>query len=293
MLDAATAMATIGVMTTPSSTRAPIARRRASGGSLRSVPAVGLLAVLVAALVPAGPAAAATRWQPSPSERWQVQLSGRPDPSVAADVYEFEPDDAGGTIVARVHAAGGHAVCYISAGTWEDWRRDAGAFPRSVIGLADVGWPGERWLDIRRIDVLGPILRARVARCARAGYDGVDFDNVDGFRAPTGFPLTWPDQLRFDRWLAAMAHAAGLAVMLKNDLDQARILEPDFDGSVLEECVRYRECDRIRPFVAAGKKVVDLEYTGTLARDCAATTRLGIEMLRKRVLLGRWLARCR
>ena len=39
----------------------------------------------------------------------------------------------------------------------------------------------------------------------------VEFDNIDGYANHTGFPLTAAEQLRYDDWLAAAAHARGLA----------------------------------------------------------------------------------
>jgi len=38
---------------------------------------------------------------------------------------------------------------------------DAGDFPDSVKDRSN-GWPGEKWLDIRQIDVPGPIMDARL-----------------------------------------------------------------------------------------------------------------------------------
>jgi hypothetical protein len=44
----------------------------------------------------------------------------------------------------------------VNAGAWERFRRDKD-FPDSVLGRALDGWPGERWVDIRRMGVLAPI----------------------------------------------------------------------------------------------------------------------------------------
>ena len=70
------------------------------------------------------------------------------------------------------------------------------------------------------LDVLGPLLEARMDLCRDKGFDAVEADNVDGYANRTGFPLTAADQLRFNRFLAAAAHARGLSIGLKNDLDQ-------------------------------------------------------------------------
>ena len=88
-----------------------------------------------------------------------------------------------------LHALGSDVVCYLSAGSWENLRPDAGDFPARVMGRSN-GWPGEQWLDIRKIGVLGPIMKARLDMCAAKGFDAVEFDNVDGYQNRTGFPLT-------------------------------------------------------------------------------------------------------
>jgi hypothetical protein len=46
---------------------------------------------------------------------------------------------------------------------------------------------------------------------------------------PSGFPLTGKDQLFYNRFLANSAHAHGLTIALKNDIDQADSLADVFD----------------------------------------------------------------
>ena len=72
----------------------------------------------------------------------QVQLSGKVDTSFAVDAYDIDGFDNGAAVVDRIHARGAKAICYISAGSWEDWRPDASDFPDSVKGRSN-GWPGE------------------------------------------------------------------------------------------------------------------------------------------------------
>ena len=104
------------------------------------------------------------------------------------------------------------------------------------------GWPGERWLDIRRLSVLEPLMATRFDMCRDKGFDAVEPDNMDGYRNSTGFPLTAHDQLAYNRLIAELAHERGLAVGLKNDLDQIPELVGDFDFAVNEECAEYDEC---------------------------------------------------
>ena len=178
--------------------------------------------------------------------------------------------------VARFHRAGQHLVCYLDAGTWERFRPDAGRFPRRILGAGN-GWPGERWLDVRALSTIEPMIAARLTMCAGKGFDAVEFDNIDGYGNHTGFPLTAGEQLRYDDWLAAAAHARGLAALQKNDPEQARELEPHFDGALDEQCNQYQECGAFAVYVRAGKPVLNAEYrAATYPGFCAADRRAGI-----------------
>ena len=91
------------------------------------------------------------------------------------------------------------------------------ALPYQDLLRHTVAWlepqPGEHWLDIRRLSVLAPIMKARLDLCAVKGFDGVEFYNVDGYQNRTGFPLTANEQLTYDTWLAnqeALAKALDL-----------------------------------------------------------------------------------
>lgn len=166
--------------------------------------------------------------------------------------------------VAAIRAWHAAAVCYVDAGTWESWRPDAGRFPASILGRSN-GWPGERWLDIRQLSVLLPIMRARALRCREAGFQAIDWDNVDGYQNRTGFPLTAAEQLRYNRLLAEIAHRLGLAAGLKNDFAQVPQLVSYFDFAADEQSLQYRECGMLEPFVRQHKPVYDIEYQGKLA----------------------------
>lgn len=277
--------------------------------ALALVMALGAIAATLAR--PAAAAGARRRVVgPPPGAIWQYQLqpsasarfasSGGIDLALCAPrpgsgaclrprVYDIDLYAADGTTpnaraVAAIHRRGGYAICYVDAGTWENWRPDARLFPRSLRGAAN-GWPGERWLDIRHPALLLRLLGRRVTACRAAGFDGVEFDNVDGYANHTGFPLSAADQRRFDRALAGLAHRAGLAAGLKNDFAQVGALEPAFDFAVDEQCVHYRECGTLRPFVAAGKAVYDVEYSGAPASFCARTQAAGIAAIAKQLAL--------
>ena len=83
------------------------------------------------------------------------------------DIDLFENSAA---VVAALHARQRKVICYVSVGSWEEWRPDASGFPAEVIGKDYGGWPGEKWLDIRRIDLLAPLMRARLDECKAKGF---------------------------------------------------------------------------------------------------------------------------
>lgn len=232
------------------------------------------------------------RWNPPRATSWQWQLTGTLDLNVNAAMFDVDLFDTPASTVAALHARGRRAICYLSAGTWENWRPDAARFPSEVLGNVVSGWPDERWLDIRRIDVLAPIMEARLDQCREKGFDGVEPDNVDGYANPSGFPLRPADQIRYNRWLAEAAHARGLSVGLKNDLDQIPQLVDVFDWALAEQCFEYDECERLQPFVAAGKAVFVVEYKIAPAVFCPLASKMGFNAMRKNLSLNAFREAC-
>ena len=202
--------------------------------------------------------------------------------------------------MAALHQQGRHAICYISVGSYEKWRPDASRFPRSVLGKAYVGWPGERWLDIRKIALLAPVMRARLDLCRAKGFDAVEPDNIDSYQTEggTGFPLTANDQLRYNRWIAAEAHSRGLSIGLKNDADQADALAPQFDWALTEDCFQQGWCNQEQPFLAAHKAVFAAEYSDVTSTDtftgtyCPRGTSQGYSPIYKNRDLGAFRMTC-
>ncbi|MFJ8547904.1 endo alpha-1,4 polygalactosaminidase [Streptomyces sp. NPDC093676] len=231
------------------------------------------------------------RWQPRPGVGWQWQLSGRLDTSVDVPVYDIDGFDHEKAAVTALHRKGRKVICYLSTGAWEEFRPDAKRFPKSVLGRGN-GWQGERWLDIRRTDVLEPLMADRLDMCRRKGFDAVEPDNMDGYRNNTGFPLKAADQLRYNRLVARLVHERGMAVGLKNDLGQIPVLVGDFDFAVDEQCAQYDECERLKPFIAAGKAVFHVEYELPTSRFCAEARRLKLSSMLKKYDLDAWRRPC-
>ena len=235
-------------------------------------------------------------WRPALNTSWQIQFDTPVDQTVDALLYDIDLFDNDTAVVAALHALGRKVICYTSVGSWEEWRPDADQFPPAVIGNDYLGWPGEKWLDIRQIDQLAPIIRARLDACRDKGFDGVDPDNLDGYANATGFPLTAQDQLNYNIWLANEAHARGLAIGLKNDVEQIADLLPYFDWIITEDCFDQGWCDQLLPFVAADKAVFAIEYTDmgmTTEQFCPQANALNFNGLLKHRDLDAWREACR
>jgi hypothetical protein len=244
----------------------------------RPIPIVLIALAIVLALAPG--AAARQAWPPTTAP-WQWQLQGKIDTSVPAGVYDVDGFETPAATVRRLHSQGRRVICYLDVGSWENFRPDAGEFPRSVLGRRYEGFPNERWLDIRRFKSFAPILEHRFSICARKDFDAVEPDNIAGFENNTGFPLTAADQLRFNRWVARQVHARGMAVALKNDGTQAKALVGDFDFAIVEQCFQYRECGLYKTFVEHGKAVFEAEYELEPSQYCGQAAALDFSSIGK------------
>ena len=212
---------------------------------------------------------------------WQIQYSGEIELSLDVKVYNLDLFEVTPEDIASLHARGIYVMCYFSAGSWEDWRPDASLFPEEIIGNDYEGWPGEKWLDVRAINSLAPVMEARFSLAAEKGCDGVDPDNVNGFENETGFPISYADQLNYNLWLSETANRYGLDIGLKNDLSQIHDLLPHFDWALNEECFTYSECELLLPFYEAGKPVFVIEYETTPVDFCQKANELGFNAIYK------------
>ena len=93
--------------------------------------------------------------------------------------------------------------------------------------------------------------------------------------------------------MAEQAHARGLSVGLKNDLEQINMLLPSFDWALNEECFTYDECDALLPFVEAGKAVFGVEYNLSPTDFCPQANTMNFDFLKKNQDLDAWRFSCR
>ena len=238
-------------------------------------------------------------WAPQPGSSFQLQFTGEPiNTAIDADIYDLDLFETNPALVESLHNQGRKVICYISVGSWEDWRPDAGDFPESVIGSDYEGWEGEKWLDIRQIETLAPLMEARLDLCAAKGFDGVEPDNMNLHTNETGFEISYADQLAYNLWLADAAHARGLAIGMKNTEDQAKDLVKQFDWALTESCFVEEWCQELLPFANAGKPVFAVEYTDEIGYEdffkvvCPPAADLGFHTILKNRDLDEYRAVC-
>lgn len=111
-------------------------------------------------------------------------------------MYDIDLFEVPQATIDLLHSQNRIVICYFSAGSWEDWRPDASQFPSSVIGNELDGWPGEKvrtnscfltekWLDIRATKVR-QLMQARMDLAVQKKCDGLEPDNVDGYKNDPG-----------------------------------------------------------------------------------------------------------
>lgn len=182
------------------------------------------------------------------------------------DAISLDPDGVTAADVAALTARGVAPICYVSVGTVEEWRDDAASFPPDLVGRAYDGWPGERFLDARRIEDLLALMAPRFARCAALGFVAIEADSIDLHHNETGFPIGAAEALAYARAVAGLAHGMGLAISQKNAPDLIPDLVGVMDFMVSENAVADGWHALAAPYLAAGKPVFAIEY----APDAAA-----------------------
>jgi len=237
-------------------------------------------------------------WHPAPGTSWQWQLTGTLDTSLDVAMYDIDLFETDASAISSLHSAGRIVICYFSAGSREDWRPDAGDFDAADYGNGLDGWPGETWLDTRSQHVR-TIMKTRLDQAKSKGCDGVEPDNMDAYANNSGFPLQESDQLDYDGFIATEAHARGLSVGLKNSVELASALEPQFDWTLNEECLSYSECSSLKPFIDAGKAVFHVEYSDSQSQGqakldsvCGDSSIQGFSTLIKLLDLDAWRLAC-
>jgi hypothetical protein len=165
-----------------------------------------------------------------------------------------------------------YSICYVNGfqtqpGELDGWPEDL-LLHSDGETVFDPDWPDEALVDTSTADRrerIAAIVTPWIAGCAEAGFDAVEFDNLDSYSRSDG-ALSLDDNLALATALVAAAHTAGLAAGQKNAAEDAAVLhaEAGFDFAVTEECAAYDECGAYTDVY--GDHVIDIEYTDQLPR---------------------------
>ncbi len=256
------------------------------------------------------PTPIATIWKPALNTPWQWQLATAFNPATdfiaGVKMYDIDLFNNSASTVQAIHNAGAKAVCYMETGAWESYRPDANQYPAAILGKTLNGYANEKYVDIRNINdtsnpnvvALRTVLQNRLQQCKDKGFDGIEPDIDDAyFEGPnaTGFPITYQDQVNFNKFVAEEAHKRGLSIGLKNGADPQFIADmlPVVDWVLNEQCFQYSECASYSSFISAGKAVFQVEYSLATSKFCSQANALNFNSMKKKASLDKTRTACR
>jgi len=213
--------------------------------------------------------------------------------------------------VDSLHKKGKRVIAYLSVGSWEVYRPDKDTFPEEILGKKYPGWEDERLLNIKRLDLLAPIMIKRFEMIKEKGFDGIEPDNMDVYSWDsetnyTGFSLTLEDGKKYADWLIQEAHKRGLSIGQKNSGELSKEYASKFDWALSENAFILGTEDEMKPYTEEGKAVFTTEYTDNsedtnktpytqedfIAQVCQKADLLQYTAILKRRDLDSYLIRC-
>ena len=164
-----------------------------------------------------------------------------------------------------------------------------------MIGSRYEDWPDEAFLDIRQLDILLPLMQARMEKCRDLGFRAIEPDNMDVHINASGFDINADDTVLYITALADIAHGMSLRIGQKNVPDLMPRLEPVLDFVITEGCMADGWCDQVSAYAAAGKAIFAAEYEVDPTHRpamCAAAAQHGMSLIFKAFGINATGARC-
>ncbi|CAN0442410.1 unnamed protein product [Pylaiella littoralis] len=185
-------------------------------------------------------------------------------------------------VIADLQSKGKKVMCYISAGTSEDFRDDINLFPAEVKGgIVTFGegdtFPDEAWLDLRRLDLVAPIMLERMDIMKAKGCDAVEWDNAD---LPV-HTVSLTDPLAPSFYGMRRERAVGMGVVMKNNNEAAAFHVDDYDMVVNEECWINGNCVNYWAWAKARKPILNTEYFTTRCMYCTQANLMEMSTIKK------------
>ncbi len=262
--------------------------------------------------MPSAISSARTVWLPPRRIEWQWEIdhplgtanhtdmgvgvtawNGDRPPGTNPAVYDIDGILNAASTVAALHRLHLRSICYIEVGTAGNYYRAAEEGIRTtyfaqlkaarVLGRRLSGYP-EYFINInspRAVSIIEAMIRQQ---CAAKGFDAVETDLDETFgnnEGSTGFTITQANEQTYLENLARYMHSLGLAWFAKNPDDTGiqsfvNAIAPYSQGVITEQCNQYRTCSLLRPYLAAGKPVLNAEYGVSPTGFCRADIAAGI-----------------
>eukprot|EP00752_Nemacystus_decipiens_P018377 g16486.t1 len=243
------------------------------------------------------PDAASSWYKPPLNVTWEWQIDGAAIPGVfddgslhaGVDLYDIDISYPK-SVVEDLQDKGKAVMCYISGGTAEEFRDDFNLFPEEakggIVTFAEGDtFPDEKWLDLRRLDLVAPIMLDRLDTLQAKGCDAVEWDNADlpvhDLGLSDGGHVVLDVQIAYNAWMAAQTHARGMGVAMKNNNEAAAFHVQDFDMVVVEECWIFGFCNNYWPWIKAKKPVLNTEYFTARCMYCPQAELMGMSTIKK------------
>lgn len=156
-------------------------------------------------------------------------------------------------------------MCYISVGTLEGFRsfykKDPSIWEGLTLGTM-ASWHDEKWIDIRQLGRLIPIMESRFDHFASLGCDAIEPDNMDCYGS-SECGLSRDTSIEYALVIASLAHNRNMSIVAKNAIELYPTIEPFFDGAVVENCAKWKECQSLTIWKDHDKGVFSVEYDDT------------------------------
>ncbi|KNC75909.1 hypothetical protein SARC_11574 [Sphaeroforma arctica JP610] len=223
---------------------------------------------------------------------WTLEAWGPPDSYTngKTDMIDVDFMTKSKSYIESLVKGGQTVVCYISAGTAEEWRPDYLALEEYCS--SDSGYSRECWLDITKWKSWRHLMKNRLESAQEKGCMGIEPDNTDSHSHDSVPGKTKKEMttymVEYVKWLAEETHNLGMIIGLKNTLDLIPELVDHVDFAINESCqkyAKYDECALYEPFVEQNKAVFAVEWS--TEGDCSDAAKMGLA--RKYERNGEWI----
>ena len=241
-----------------------------------------------ATMVDAAPHARAAwpSFKSSEIKSWVLNAWGPQEPlSTPGDLVLLDANLRSAAEIKQQKAQGKKVVCYISAGTIENWRDDAKqAMSTVALGNKYKGWGGtEQWVNVLQWETAKPIMSKRISEAASKGCDAIEVDNIDCYDYGSGCVAgaskseLKAKSVEYITWLANTAHSKGMGVAMKNVNGPSDVpsIAKLGDMAIEEANPIPSEWKNFKSFMDQGKLVVSVQYRPV---DCSLAKQNGVLM---------------